>query len=360
MNTKKRPLTFIVDDVKENIQVALSHLTNIDCDFAYATSGEQALTRIDLTIPQLILMDVVMPGMDGYQTVQKLKENPKTANIPVIFLTAKNEPEDIAKGFESGGVDYITKPFSGAELRARISTWIELSSYRENLELEIEERTGEIQLLKQVVIEAMGELAEFRDPETGAHIKRTQHYVKTLAEQLFRNNDFPKELDNEGITLLYKSAPLHDIGKVGIPDSILLKPGKLTPEEFTEMQNHTLYGQSVIKKLENRVGKISFLKYANDIIVSHHEKYDGSGYPNGLAGDQIPLAGKIMAIADVYDALTTKRVYKEAFPHKKVMNIMNEGAGCHFDPIVFNAFLEVEIDFQSIAASYEDEELLFS
>lgn len=360
MTTSKRPLTFIVDDVKENIQVALSHLTNIDCDFAYATSGEQALERITLTQPQLILMDVVMPGMDGYQTVKKLKENPATAKTPVIFLTAKNEPEDIAKGFDSGGVDYITKPFSGAELRSRINTWLELSAYRENLEHEIEERTGEIQLLKQVVIEAMGELAEFRDPETGAHIKRTQHYVKTLAEQLFKNGAFPGQLDPENITLIYKSAPLHDIGKVGIPDSILLKPGKLTSKEFTEMQNHTLYGQTVIKKLEKKVGKTSFLQYANDIIVGHHEKYDGSGYPHGLKGDNIPLSGRIMAIADVYDALTTKRVYKNAFPHEKVMAIMNEGNGSHFDPIVFNAFLEVEIDFLSIAAAYEDEELIFS
>ncbi len=360
MITPKKPLTFIVDDVKENIQVALSHLTNMDCDFAYATSGEQALDRIALTNPQIILMDVVMPGMDGYQTVQQLKNNPATAKIPVIFLTAKNEPEDIAKGFESGGVDYITKPFSGVELKARVNTWLELSSYRENLEYEIEERTKETRLLKQVVIEAMGELAEFRDPETGAHIKRTQHYVKTLAERLFYNGDFSGKLDTESVTLLYKSAPLHDIGKVGIPDSILLKPGKLTSEEFTEMQNHTLYGQTVIKKLERRVGKTSFLKYANDIIVGHHEKHDGSGYPYGLKGDEIPLAGKIMAIADVYDALTTKRVYKDAFPHEKVMAIMNEGCESHFDPIVFNAFLEVEIDFRSIAAAYEDEELIFS
>lgn len=360
MTTSPKPLTFIVDDVKENIQVALSHLTNIGCDFAYATSGEQAIERITLTNPQLILMDVVMPGMDGYQTVQKLKTNPATAKIPVIFLTAKNEPEDIARGFESGGVDYITKPFSGAELRARIATWIELSSYRENLEQEVEERTSETQLLKQVVIEAMGELAEFRDPETGAHIKRTQHYVKTLAEQLFKNGSFQQDLDPEGVTLLYKSAPLHDIGKVGIPDSILLKPGKLSPDEFSEMQNHTLYGQTVIRKLEKRVGKSSFLKYANDIIVGHHEKYDGSGYPYGLQEEEIPLAGKIMAIADVYDALTTRRVYKDAFPHEKVMTIMNDGNGSHFDPIVFNAFLEVEIDFRAIAATYEDEELFFS
>lgn len=360
MMKPQRPLAFIVDDVRENIQVALSHLTKIDCDFAYATSGEQALHRIKSSKPQLILMDIVMPGMNGYETVQNLKKDPATAKIPVIFLTAKNEPEDIAKGFECGGVDYITKPFSGAELRSRITTWLELSAYRENLEYEIEERTKETQLLKQVVIEAMGELAEFRDPETGAHIKRTQHYVKTLAEQLFKNGAFPGELDEEGIVLLYKSAPLHDIGKVGIRDSILLKPGKLTPEEFLEMQNHTIYGETVIKKLEKRVGASSFLKYARDIICGHHEKYDGSGYPYGLKGDEIPLAGKIMAIADVYDALSTKRVYKEAFALEKVMEIMNDGCGSHFDPIIFNAFLEVEMDFQAIAAAYEDEELIFS
>lgn len=345
-----KPLVFIVDDVPENIQVALSHLRELGCEFSYATSGKQALERIEARPPDLILLDIMMPGMSGFDTITSLRENPSFRSIPVIFLTAKTEPEDVAKGFALGGVDYITKPFQGTELRSRVCNHLELHHYRKNLEFQVRSRTRETELLKDIVIVAMGELAEYRDPETGCHIHRTQLYVKVLAESLLEFGYFEDVLTPEYIILLYKTAPLHDIGKVAIRDSILLKPGKLTFEEFEIMKKHTRYGEDVIAKLETMAGEgIPYLQCARDIVASHHEKYDGSGYPRGVSGDDIPLAGRIMAIADVYDALITERSYKKAFSHEKTMAIMVEGRGTHFDPRIFEAFLAVEQKFYRIA-----------
>ncbi len=352
---RKKPLLFIVDDVPENIQIAMSHLRELDCDFAYATSGEQALERITATRPDLILMDVMMPGMSGFQTVEMLNLSKATRSIPVIFLTARAESEDVVHGFNLGGVDYITKPFKGVELRSRVRNHLELHAYRSNLERLVEERSREAELLKDVIIEAMGELAEYRDPETGSHIHRTRAYVQLLAETLVSHGHSQDVLTPEYIVLLWKSAPLHDIGKVAIRDSILLKPGKLTPEEFDEMKMHTLFGEEVIANLEQMAGQpTSFLSCAKQIAGSHHEKFDGSGYPRGIAGTNIPLAGRIMAIADVYDALISKRVYKNSMSHQEAMEIMLEGKGSHFEPMLIEAFIEVEPVFSQIAANNAD------
>lgn len=350
-----KPLIFIVDDVPENIQLAITHLHELDCDFAYATSGEQALERIASTQPELILMDVMMPGMSGFQVTEELRKDAATSSIPIIFLTARTESAAVAKGFNIGGVDYVTKPFKGVELQSRVRTHLELHSYRTNLERLVEERTHEAELLKDVIIEAMGELAEYRDPETGNHIQRTRAYVQLLAKTLVEQGHFLDVLTTDYITLLWKSAPLHDIGKVAIRDSILLKPGKLTDEEFEAMKKHTLFGEEVIANLEQMAGQpTSFLNCAKDIAGTHHEKYDGSGYPRGLVGDAIPLAGRIMAVADVYDALISKRVYKTSMHHEQALAIMLEGKGSHFDPIILDAFVVVEPDFRRIAANNAD------
>jgi len=352
----KKPLVFIVDDVPENIQIALSHLGELGCEFAYATSGEQALERIESRPPDLVLMDIMMPGMNGFETLQAMRKNIVLSSIPVIFLTAMADPEDIARGFEIGGVDYITKPFHGAELRSRVRNHLEIHTCRENLEKKVLFRTRETELLKDIIIVAMGELAEHRDPETGGHIHRTRSFVKALAEGLFEQGNFLEILTPEYIVLLYKTAPLHDIGKVAIPDSILLKPARLTVEEFEEMKKHTVYGENVIAKLEKMAGEqIPYLQCAKEIVGSHHEKYDGSGYPRGQAGENIPLAGRIMAIADVYDALTTKRPYKRALSHEETMEIMTEGRGSHFDPVVFDSFIIIEQQFNQIAEMNRDE-----
>jgi len=351
----KKPLVFIVDDVPENIQIAISQLKELDCDFAYATTGEQALERIAATKPQLILMDVMMPGISGFQTVEALSQNRATRSIPVIFLTARAESDDVVRGFSLGGVDYVTKPFKGVELRSRVRNHLELHAYRTSLEQLVEDRTREADLLKDVVIEAMGGLAEYRDPETGGHIRRTREYVTLLAETLVQQGHFLDQLTDDYIKLLGKSAPLHDIGKVAIRDSILLKPGKLTPEEFDEMKEHTLFGEKVIANLEHMAGQpTSFLHCAKDIAGSHHEKYDGKGYPRGLSGEDIPLAGRIMAVADVYDALISKRVYKSSMTHDEAMGIMLEGKGTHFDPVLIDVFVSVELQFREIAAANAD------
>ncbi|WP_456385509.1 response regulator [Desulfolithobacter sp.] len=353
--TSRRPLIFIVDDVPENIQIALSHLKDLECDFAYATSGEQALERIRASHPDLILMDVMMPGMSGFETAQALLRRSETASIPVIFLTARAEPDDVARGFELGGVDYITKPFNGVELRSRVRNHLELHLYRTGLEQEVEVRTRETVLLKDVIIEAMGELAEYRDPETGSHIHRTREYVRLMAQALRRQGLFEDQLTPDYIELLYKSAPLHDIGKVAIRDSILLKPGRLTEEEFEAMKQHAIFGEEVIANLEQKAGQpTSFLKCAKEIAGSHHERWDGCGYPRGLKGRDIPLAGRIMAIADVYDALISKRVYKDSMTHDDALEIMKQGRGQHFDPCMIDIFLEIETEFHHVARKYQD------
>ncbi|NLZ17006.1 MAG: response regulator [Desulfobulbaceae bacterium] len=354
MNTGK-PLIFIVDDVADNIQVAISHLQELDCEFAYALSGEQALSRIAVVKPQLILMDVMMPGLSGFDTVVRLRQNPYVSSIPIIFLTARADAEDVVRGFNLGGVDYITKPFNGMELRSRVRNHLELFAYRTRLQDMVEERTYAIEQLKDVVIEAMGEMAEYRDRETGGHIRRTMEYVRILAETLALNGHYTEQLTRDNITILYKSAPLHDIGKVAIPDRILLKPGPLTPEEYAIMKNHTIYGEEMVNKLEQMAGQnTAFLKCAKEICGAHHERFDGSGYPRGLAGTDIPLAGRLMTIADIYDALICKRVYKPALPHSQAIAIITEQNKKDFDPVVLEALLQVQDEFRAIATRFAD------
>jgi putative two-component system response regulator len=354
-----KPLIFIIDDVPENIQIALAHLKSLDVEFAYATSGEQALERIRTRTPDLILLDVMMPGMDGFETMQELRKlTGIRGHIPVIFLTARSEPEDVARGFELGGVDYITKPFHGVELRSRVRNHLELHSYRMDLEKTVQARTRETVLLKDITIVAMGELAEHRDNDTGGHIQRTRSFVKALAENLYHCHKFHHLLTPDYITLLHKTAPLHDIGKVGIPDAILLKKARLNADEFEIMKKHTIYGEEVIDKLAEMAGEpMAFLQCAKDMVGGHHEKYDGNGYPRGLVGDDIPLAGRIMAVADVYDALRTRRAYKKAFSHEETMRIIanEEGRGKHFDPEVYDALMRVEKEFEAIAKKNGDE-----
>jgi putative two-component system response regulator len=372
MSRPGRPRIFIVDDVPENIQIALAHLKSLDLEFAYATSGEQAIERMRSRTPDLVLLDVMMPGMDGFETLQELRTIEAAQSIPVIFLTARSEPEDVAKGFELGGVDYITKPFHGVELRSRVRNHLELHRYRMDLEQTVrertktleertktlEERTREADLLKDVTIVAMGELAEHRDTDTGGHIQRTSDFVRALAQNLYDTGKFLEVLTPAYITLLHKTAPLHDIGKVGIPDAILLKQGRLDRLEFEIMKKHAEYGEEVIDKLIMKAGEsMAFLQCAKDLVGSHHEKYDGSGYPRGLAGTAIPLAGRIMAVADVYDALRTRRAYKPALTHEQTMRIIvnEEGRSRHFDPDVYDALIRVEREFAAIAQRNKDE-----
>ena len=350
-----KPLIFIVDDVPENIQVAIEHLQELDCNFAYALSGEQALQRIPVAKPQLVLMDVMMPGLNGFETVAQLKKEPYMGNIPIIFLSARAELADVVQGFNLGGVDYIIKPFNGMELRARVRNHLELYTYRNHLAALVKERTHAIEQLKDVIIEAMGEMAEYRDRETGGHIRRTMEYIRVLAEAVAVDGHYTELLTKEYVINLYKSAPLHDIGKVGIPDSVLLKPGRLTPEERAIMEKHTLYGEEMIRNLERMAGQnTAFLTCAREIAGAHHERFDGTGYPRGLQGQEIPLSARLMSLADIYDALVSSRVYKPPKTHEEAMQILMEEERSHFDPVLLESLDRIQEEFRAIADKYAD------
>ncbi|CAH0525358.1 response regulator [Vibrio hippocampi] len=357
--TKATILT--VDDTVTNIEVVKGVLAD-DYMVQAALSGEVALKIIAKRKPDLILLDVMMPEMDGYQVCEILKSQPETKDIPVIFLTAKSQEEDETYGLSLGAVDYITKPISPPILKERVKNHLLLKQSREILQRQNEiledkvvQRTEQLNDLQDVAMVAMGALAESRDPETGNHIRRTQRYVKVLADELAKTEKYRDYLQPDVITALYKSAPLHDIGKVGVPDSILLKPGRLTDEEFAEMKKHTNYGRDAIEAAEGSLGIAdNFLLFAKEIAYSHQEKWDGSGYPEGLMGEAIPVSARIMAIADVYDALISARVYKPAFPHEKAVDIIVEGKGSHFDPTMVDSFVNITEKFRQIAVEFSD------
>ena len=351
----------IVDDERFYLNVMVDLLSD-DYKTVVAKSGEKALEiAASDAPPDIILLDVIMPDMDGYEVCRQLKANDETRHIPVIFLTVKSDVEDETHGFALGAVDYITKPFSPPIVRARVKTHLalgwalwELEQQNQQLECRIEERTREISHTQDVAIYCLASLAETRDNETGNHISRTQHYVKALAEYLKDHPRYTSTLNDHTVELMYKSAPLHDIGKVGVPDRILLKPDKLDHDEWEEMKQHASYGQEAIIKAEQALGSTSFLDYAREIAYTHHEKWDGSGYPRGLKGEEIPVSGRLMALSDVYDALINKRVYKSAFPHGEAVEIIRQGRGSHFDPDVVDAFLALQDEFKAIAERFAD------
>ena len=359
--TGKRTV-LVVDDTPDNLFLMKSLLQNI-YKVKVASSGEQALhIAASDTPPDLILLDVMMPEMDGYEVCRRLKNDRLTLHIPVIFLTAKSAVEDEEQGLELGAVDYITKPISPPIVLARVKAHLALKAMDEFLrdqnhflELEVAKRTQEVTAIQDVTILALASLAETRDGDTGNHLRRTQFYVKALAEKLRDHPRFGAFLSTANIEKLFKSAPLHDIGKVGIPDHILLKPGRLEAEEFEIMMTHTKLGYIGILNAEKALGThVEFLSIALSIALSHQEKWDGSGYPQGLAGDDIPIAARLMAVADVYDALISRRVYKEAMPHALAVQTMHMGRAHHFDPDVLDAFEEIQEEFRAIAERFAD------
>jgi putative two-component system response regulator len=351
----------VVDDEKFFIDVIVE-LLNGDYKVSVAMDASQALRRAQTEpLPELILLDILMPDMDGYEVCRQLKENPVTRDIPVIFLTVKSEVSDEVKGFELGAVDYILKPISPPVFKARVATHLALNRARnllthqnQQLEVKVKERTAELSRTKDVAIYCMASLAETRDAETGKHILRTQNYVRVLAQGLIDHPRFCDYLDDEIIEMLYKTSPLHDIGKVGVPDQILLKPGKLDPDEWEEMKMHAEYGHDSLLRAEQVLGTTDFLQMAREIAYTHHEKWDGSGYPRGLKGDEIPVSGRLMAVADVYDALISFRVYKKAIPHQEAVEIIRDASGSHFDPDIVDLFLAQQGVFRQIAEEFSD------
>ncbi|GAB2658656.1 HD domain-containing phosphohydrolase [Vibrio panuliri] len=361
MHQVNRATILAVDDTPTVIDIVKSILSD-EYTVQAATKAETAFKIISKRKPDLILLDVMMPDIDGYQMCEQLKASPETQDIPVIFLTAKSQEVNETTGLALGAVDYITKPICPTILKQRIKNHLSLKSARDQLaeqnellENKVRERTRQLSDLQDVALVAMGALAESRDPETGNHIRRTQNYVRTLATELAKLDKYQSILLPEVITAMAKSAPLHDIGKVGVVDSILLKPGPLTAEEFEEMKRHTEYGYAAICAAEGSLGYAdNFLLFAKEIVYCHHEKWDGSGYPRGLSGEDIPLSARIMALADVYDALISQRVYKPAFSHEKAIAIITEGRGHHFDPVLTDVFLANAEKFREIAVAYSD------
>lgn len=350
----------IVDDTEMNIDILVEALQD-EYELIVAINGLEAIELIEEEKPDLILLDIMMPEMDGYEVLKKIKDNPELNHIPIILLSAITDSDSKTKGFSLGAVDYVTKPFEIVEVKARVKTQLRLEEARLALESQnnileekVKERTQLIERTNSATIYCLAALAETRDPETGQHIKRTQEYIRELALELRKSKEYEHVLTNEYIELLHKSAPLHDIGKVGVKDSILLKPGKLTDEEFEEMKMHTIYGGESLMVGIRELGEESFLTLAQEIALTHHEKWDGSGYPKGLSKKEIPISGRLMALSDVYDALISKRVYKGAFSHEEARKIILESKGTHFDPDIVEVFIKIEEKFIEIMEKFKE------
>jgi len=331
----------IVDDIPDNIDV-LRGILKQDFKLKIATDGERALKIAQgKSKPDLILLDIMMPGIDGYEVCKQLKSNYKTSDIPVIFVTAKGEVKDESYGFDTGAVDYITKPVSPALVLRRVNTHLNLYDQKRLLDEQVKKQTRVIEDTRLQIIQRLGRAAEYKDNETGMHVMRMSHYSQTLA--------LAAGMSEEEAELILNASPMHDIGKIGIPDNILLKPGKLDKDEWDIMQKHPQIGAEIIGEHDSII-----LNLAGEIALTHHEKYNGKGYPNGLKGEEIPLAARIVAIADVFDALTTERPYKKAWTNEKALALINEEAGEHFDPQLVETFMQVIPEILELKDKYAE------
>ncbi len=364
----KKPKILLVDDNSDNINL-LSELLKPYYRRVFALFGARAIEiATSQDPPDLILLDVMMPGIDGFEVCRRIKEDETAKRIPIIFVTAMGAIKDELKGFEAGGVDYITKPITPHTVLARVATHLELYDKRirlakqnEILEEKVKKRTQELKSLKDTALLTLANLAETRDNETGGHIRRTQVYIRILANQLLDHPRFKKYFEKNPVSLLFEAAPLHDVGKVGVPDKILLKPGLLSEDEFQEMKKHTKYGRDALKMAKVSCGCAmgeQVFSTAMEIAYSHHEKWRGGGYPDGLKGEEIPIPARLMALADIYDALVSRRCYKTPMSHQQAVKIITHGdeitSPKDFDPDVLEAFVEVKKQFREVAVTLAD------
>ena len=358
----------IVDDNEANRDLLSRRIKQQGLNTVLAESGEQAFDCLRAHPIELILLDLMMPGMDGFEVLEILKKDTNFRDIPVIMISAANEVDNIVKGIELGADDYLPKPFNPVILKARVTASLQRKSYqdierkvRENLgtyasqlEKKLHENILEIISGQHAAIFAMSKLAESKDPDTGAHLERIREYCKVIAEQLARTDTYKQQVDASFINAIYASSPLHDIGKVGVPDNILLKPDKLTDEEWVVMKTHTHLGADTLRAVDKAHPGNHFICMGIEIAESHHEKWDGSGYPFGHKAYDIPLSARILALADVYDALVSVRCYKAAFTHEQSKEILTKGSGQHFDPDVVSAFMAQEQEFVRIHQDFKD------
>ncbi len=333
----------VVDDVEVN-RLILQEILACDYLVEQAEDGTSAISQMlnSIVKPDLVLLDIMMPELDGFEVLKLMKSNPSLQKIPVIFITAADAERE---GLGAGAVDYISKPFEPAIVSLRVANHIELNLYRQRLEGLIEQKALELIATKEKFLEAMANLIEYRSLESGHHVKRTRELFKILVRQLVGTGRYAQQLAKVNYDTMIKAVPLHDIGKVAISDNILLKPGKLTAEEFKIIETHTTIGAQAIESLMSDA-EDEYLRHCYDICRFHHERWDGTGYPDGIAGEKIPLSARIVAVIDVYDALVSERCYKKAFSHEESLAIIKESAGNHFDPQIVDALLEVQEDFR--------------
>ena len=357
---QERATIMIIDDTPANLTLLQEILQSQDYRVLVFTRGSMALKAAEKSPPDLILLDITMPEMDGFEVCRNLKSNEILKNIPVLFISALTSASDKVKAFHEGGVDYITKPFYFEEIRARVETHLRLSRIqkeieRHNLHLEdlIQEKILEVVNSQVATIHALSTLTESRDDDTGWHIERTRLFCKILAERLKDKSTYSNSVDSHFVESVFQTAPLHDIGKVGIPDSILLKPGQLTPEEFEIMKSHVILGAKTLNTVLEEYPQNRFIATGLEITRFHHEKWNGKGYPDRLAGAAIPLSARIMAVADVYDSLRSERPYKDAFSHEKSYDIIVNGSGEDFDPVIVEVFKECGKEFADIHANFK-------
>jgi len=348
------PRILVIDDENFFLDLLAEALSQ-DYRVSLAKHAAAGLARANgRNRPDLILLDIGMPDMDGYETIIELKNNPLSRDIPVIFLTARQNAEDELRGFELGAADYITKPISLPVLHARVRTQLAISRQRAALEELVRERTRELECTKDAIVFSMGEMAEARDQETGRHLLRCRAYVRLLAEQLASLPEYRERLTPTVIDAFERAAPLHDIGKIAVPETILRKPGPLDSDEQAVMRQHPEQGRRIIENAEKHIGTTLFIQVARDIAWAHHERWDGGGYPRGLAGEAIPLAARLMAVADVYDALISRRCYKPPQSHEEAVERILDGSGHHFDPLVIDAFIKIHPEFRETAERLRD------
>ena len=349
----------LVDDNPTNLRVGINALEE-KYDVTTAPSAQKMFNLLENNKPDMILLDIDMPGMTGYEALKILKEKPETKDIPVIFVTARIDYNDEYHGFSLGAVDFITKPFQPYILLKRIEAHLliekqkktlerqaaELKNFNENLQKMVDEKTQNVLELQSALLKTMAELVECRDDITGGHIERTQRGVKIILAELEQSKIYADETNDWDMAILLQSCQLHDVGKISIDDNILKKPGKLNDNEFELMKKHASFGEGIIKKIQTLTKESEFLKYAKIFAANHHEKWDGSGYPRGLKEHEIPLLGRIMAIVDVYDALISERPYKKAITHEEAVRIITEGSGKQFDPALVEVFLRSAEQFR--------------
>ena len=360
----------IVEDNDYNRDILRRRLDREGYSVLECINGKEAIEALKTEKVDMILLDIMMPEMNGYEVLEVLKNDSELKNIPVIVISALSEIDNAVKCIELGAEDHLPKPFSPTLLKARINSGLQkkhffdreaqykalIEEQNKNLEARVKDQVKQISQTQMAAIFAMSKLAESRDPETGEHLERMREYCKLIAEKLSQKVKYENIIDQEFIDNIYAASPLHDIGKVGIPDSVLIKPGRLTEEEWGIMRTHPIIGANTLRAVDEQHPGNQFIKVGIAIAEYHHEHWDGTGYPHGLAGEAIPLEARILALGDVYDALTSQRCYKKAFSQLKANEIIRSSSGTHFDPDIVNIYVENEEEFTKIKAFYKDDD----